>query len=71
MLHSPGVDVIRAGEAIGALDTARAAGKIGQVGVSVDCQVFTRTPIGPTLDRLDAKHGAVSPPQRGRGTTSR
>ena len=36
MLHSPGVDVIRAGEAVGALDTARSAGKIGQVGVSVD-----------------------------------
>lgn len=36
MLHSPGADIIRAGEAIGALDDARQAGKIGLVGVSVD-----------------------------------
>ncbi len=36
MLHSPSVEVVRAGKAVGALDDARAAGKIGLVGVSVD-----------------------------------
>ena len=36
MLHSPSADVIAAGEAIGALDTAKQAGKIQLIGVSVD-----------------------------------
>lgn len=36
MLHSPSAEVIRAGEAVSALEVARAAGKIGCVGVSVD-----------------------------------
>lgn len=36
MLHSPTAEIIRAGEAVGALYEARSAGKIGLVGVSVD-----------------------------------
>lgn len=36
LLHGPPVDVIRAGEAVSALELARTAGKIGVVGVSVD-----------------------------------
>lgn len=36
MLHSPPAEVVRSGEAIGALETSRLAGKIGQIGVSVD-----------------------------------
>ncbi|WP_460990624.1 aldo/keto reductase [Sinomonas soli] len=36
MLHSPNVEVILNGEAVSALDSARAAGKIGCIGVSVD-----------------------------------
>lgn len=36
MLHSPGADVIRTGTAIGCLEAARMAGKVGIVGVSVD-----------------------------------
>lgn len=36
LLHSPSVDVIRAGDAVSALELARAAGKVGIVGVSVD-----------------------------------
>lgn len=36
LLHSPSVDVIRAGDAISALDQARSAGKIGIIGVAVD-----------------------------------
>jgi aryl-alcohol dehydrogenase-like predicted oxidoreductase len=36
MLHSPSRDVVARGEAVGALETARDAGKIGVIGVSVD-----------------------------------
>lgn len=36
LLHSPSADVIRAGDAISALELARDAGKIGVTGVSVD-----------------------------------
>ncbi|MGE2724333.1 aldo/keto reductase [Mycolicibacterium pulveris] len=36
LLHSPSIDVIQAGDAMSALDRARAAGKIGLAGVSVD-----------------------------------
>ncbi|WP_225026147.1 aldo/keto reductase [Xinfangfangia pollutisoli] len=36
MLHSPSAAVLRAGVAIGALETARIAGKIGRVGASID-----------------------------------
>lgn len=36
MLHSPPVDVVRHGDAVGALERAQRAGKIGLVGVSVD-----------------------------------
>lgn len=36
MLHSPDAEVMRRGDAIGALEQAQAAGKIGIIGVSVD-----------------------------------
>lgn len=36
MLHSPPIDVVRHGDAVGALENAQRAGKIGLVGVSVD-----------------------------------
>lgn len=36
MLHSPPAEVVAQGDAVGALDQARQAGKIGIVGVSVD-----------------------------------
>jgi aryl-alcohol dehydrogenase-like predicted oxidoreductase len=36
LLHSPAIDVVLAGEAIGALDRAREEGKVGWIGVSVD-----------------------------------
>ncbi|MFG1275639.1 aldo/keto reductase [Xanthobacter flavus] len=36
MLHSPSKDVVRRGVAVGALETARLAGKVGLVGISVD-----------------------------------
>jgi aryl-alcohol dehydrogenase-like predicted oxidoreductase len=36
MLHGPTVEVLRRGDAIGVLETARAAGKLGFIGVSVD-----------------------------------
>ena len=35
-LHSPQVEVLQRGDAVGALETAQTAGKIGLVGVSVD-----------------------------------
>lgn len=36
MLHSPDAEIIRRGDAVGALEVARRAGKIGMIGVSVD-----------------------------------
>jgi len=36
MLHSPDAEVLRRGDAIGALERAQAAGKVGIIGVSVD-----------------------------------
>lgn len=36
MLHSPSTEILRCGDAIGALEAGRAAGKIGVIGASVD-----------------------------------
>lgn len=36
MLHSPGLTVIRAGDALGALAKSQASGKVGVIGLSVD-----------------------------------
>lgn len=56
MLHSPSAEVIRVGEAITALETARAAGKIGCVGVSVD-------DVGTALESLaDSRVAALQLP---------